>query len=80
MRKSRSRFDEYKKFFKVVGARLRRLRLKKGLSIAKVAQEAKISSKTIKYMEEGTKDYRILTLDRICKYYGTTVYNLLEDL
>ena len=59
---------------------MKKLRLKKELSIARVAREAKISPKTIKCMEEGTKDYRIVTLDRLCKYYEVTVYSILEDL
>jgi DNA-binding Xre family transcriptional regulator len=64
---------------KVVAVRLKKLRADREESIFKAAIGAKISPATLKVLESGEKDYRIVTLYKICQYYNVDPCDLLRE-
>lgn len=65
-------------FVKQAATKLRKMR--NGKSVYYVAKVTGLSPKTILRMESGEGDYRILSLNRICEYYGITLYDFLTEI
>jgi DNA-binding Xre family transcriptional regulator len=63
---------------KVIAVKLKKLRAGRGESIDEAAKGARISKASLKVLESGEKDFRILTLWKICKYYGVNIGEIIE--
>ena len=61
-----------------IGAKIRKLRVTKGLSQGQVAERAKISREHVNRLEAGRYDPSVGTLTRIAKALGVPVTELLE--
>jgi transcriptional regulator with XRE-family HTH domain len=61
----------------LVGSKLKKLRETRKESLYRAAKGLRMSASALKKIEGGLKSYRILTLDKICVYYGTTAYEIL---
>ena len=60
------------------GIRFRRLRQRKGLSLAQVAQATGVSIGFLSALERGQMRGSIGTLRRIARYYGTNIHSFFE--
>ncbi|MGB2591267.1 MAG: cupin domain-containing protein [Candidatus Acidiferrum sp.] len=60
------------------GQRFRRLRLRRGLSLAKVARATKVSIGFLSALERGQMRSSISTLRRIARFYRTNILSLFE--
>lgn len=60
------------------GARFRRLRQRKGLSLSKVAQATGVSVGFLSALERGQMRASVGTLRRIARYYGTNILSFFE--
>jgi len=60
------------------GARFRRLRQRKGLSLAEVAKATSVSVGFLSALERGQMRASIATLRRIARYYGTNILSFFE--
>lgn len=73
--------DGYKKkMLKMLGAELRAARLKRHLSLKKVAAEAEISQGNLSDIEQGKRDPRFCTLRSIAHAVGIPIAKLLRRL
>ena len=61
-----------------IGPRLRRLRTKRGLSLAAVASAAEISIGFLSALERGQMRSSVATLRRIARFYRTNILSLFE--
>ena len=65
---------------KIIGNNLYALRSAQNESLKTVANATKISSKTITRMEKGfSRHFRLLTLNRLCKYYKVKLSEVVSD-
>jgi DNA-binding transcriptional MerR regulator/quercetin dioxygenase-like cupin family protein len=62
----------------VSGQRFRRLRARRGLSLAQVARATKVSVGFLSALERGQMRSSISTLRRIARFYGTNILSLFE--
>lgn len=63
----------------LIGPALKKRRKARGLTMAKAAEQLHIGSRTIQYHETiGVRD--ILTLDRICRFYGAQLTDLISEV
>jgi transcriptional regulator with XRE-family HTH domain len=60
------------------GQRFRRLRTRRGLSLAQVARATKVSVGFLSALERGQMRSSISTLRRIARFYGTNILSLFE--
>ncbi len=60
------------------GQRFRRLRLKRGLSLAQVAQATKVSVGFLSALERGQMRSSVATLQRIARFYKTNILFMFE--
>lgn len=60
------------------GPRFRRLRTRRGLSLAQVARATKVSIGFLSALERGQMRSSIATLRRIARFYGTNILSLFE--
>jgi DNA-binding transcriptional MerR regulator/mannose-6-phosphate isomerase-like protein (cupin superfamily) len=60
------------------GQRFRRLRTRRGLSLAQVAQATGVSVGFLSALERGQMHSSVATLRRIARYYGTNILSLFE--
>ena len=60
------------------GQRFRRLRTRRGLSLAQVARATKVSVGFLSSLERGEMRSSISTLRRIARFYGTNILSLFE--
>jgi DNA-binding transcriptional MerR regulator/quercetin dioxygenase-like cupin family protein len=60
------------------GQRFRRLRIRRGLSLAQVARSTKVSVGFLSALERGQMRSSISTLRRIARFYGTNILSLFE--
>ncbi len=60
------------------GQRFRRLRMRRGLSLAQVARATRVSVGFLSALERGQMRCSIATLRRIARYYGTNILSLFE--
>jgi DNA-binding transcriptional MerR regulator/mannose-6-phosphate isomerase-like protein (cupin superfamily) len=60
------------------GQRFRRLRTRRGLSLAQVAQATGVSVGFLSALERGQMRSSVATLQRIARYYGTNILSLFE--
>ncbi len=60
------------------GQRFRRLRTRRGLSLAEVARATKVSVGFLSALERGQMRASISTLRRIARFYGTNILSLFE--
>jgi DNA-binding transcriptional MerR regulator/quercetin dioxygenase-like cupin family protein len=60
------------------GVRFRRLRQRRGLSLAQVAQATEVSVGFLSALERGQMRASIATLRRIARYYGTNILSFFE--
>jgi DNA-binding transcriptional MerR regulator/uncharacterized cupin superfamily protein len=60
------------------GQRFRRLRTRRGLSLAKVARATGVSVGFLSALERGQMRSSVATLRRIARYYGTNILSLFE--
>jgi DNA-binding transcriptional MerR regulator/quercetin dioxygenase-like cupin family protein len=60
------------------GRRFRRLRTRRGLSLAQVARATKVSVGFLSALERGQMRSSISTLRRIARFYGTNILSLFE--
>ena len=58
------------------GQQIRRMRLKRGISIQKLADELKVSASTISTFERTSKGVGVRLLRRLADYFGVTVTQL----
>ena len=61
-----------------IGAKLKRFRMKKGLSQYALAQEAGVSREYIRRLEAGASDPTVGMLQRLAKVLGAPLTELLE--
>jgi len=59
--------------------RFRRLRIRRGLSLAQVARATKVSIGFLSGLERGQMRSSISTLQRIARFYGTNIHSLFEN-
>lgn len=59
--------------------RFRRLRIRRGLSLAQVARATKVSIGFLSGLERGQMRSSIATLQRIARFYGTNIHSLFEN-
>jgi transcriptional regulator with XRE-family HTH domain/transposase-like protein len=62
----------------LLGQRFRRLRTRRGLSLAQVARATKVSVGFLSALERGQMRSSISTLRRIARFYGTNILSLFE--
>jgi len=62
----------------VPGQRFRRMRVKRGLSLAQVAKATGVSVGFLSALERGQMRSSIATLRRIARFYGTNILSLFE--
>jgi DNA-binding transcriptional MerR regulator/mannose-6-phosphate isomerase-like protein (cupin superfamily) len=60
------------------GQRFRRLRTRRGLSLAQVARATNVSVGFLSALERGQMRSSISTLRRIARFYGTNIHSLFE--
>jgi DNA-binding transcriptional MerR regulator/mannose-6-phosphate isomerase-like protein (cupin superfamily) len=60
------------------GQRFRRLRLRRGLSLAQVARATKVSIGFLSALERGQMRSSVATLQRIARFYRTNILSLFE--
>ena len=60
------------------GQRFRRLRVRRGLSLAQVAKATGVSVGFLSALERGQMRSSVATLRRIARYYGTNILSLFE--
>lgn len=60
------------------GRRFRRLRMRRGLSLAQVARATKVSVGFLSALERGQMRSSVSTLRRIARFYGTNILSLFE--
>lgn len=60
------------------GQRFRRLRLKRGLSLAQVAKATRVSVGFLSALERGQMKSSVATLQRIARYYKTNLMSLFD--
>lgn len=60
------------------GLRFRRLRLKRGLSLAQVARATNVSVGFLSALERGQMRSSIATLQRIARFYGTNILSMFD--
>jgi transcriptional regulator with XRE-family HTH domain len=61
---------------KRLGARLRRLRRERGLSLGEVAKATDISASFLSHVENGKSDITFMRLDRLVALYGASLMDL----
>ncbi len=67
-------------FLKIIGNNLYASRSVRKESLKTVAKATRISSATIAKMEKGrSRHFRLLTLDRLCKYYEINLSDVVSD-
>ena len=71
---------EYKELFDEIGARIRELRNKKGISLKKMAEEIGFDRNTVNLIELGKTNFQFLTLLRILKYYNISFFQFIDSL
>lgn len=64
---------------KALGKRLRQARVQMNKTIEEIAIEALIAPKKLKDIENGKVNFRILTLNKLCKGYKVSMEYLLGD-
>ena len=64
---------------KALGARIKSERLKKGITLEKLAYEMSISKGNLSDIENGKKDPRYTTLRLLSKGIGVSLAHLLKD-
>ena len=64
---------------KLVGIRIRSIRMKKGLTQADLAARVGTSQAKISHYELGTKQPEIVTLDRVAAGLGVEISELLKE-
>ena len=64
---------------KILGRKLRLIREAGNITMEQVAAKAGISLGRLSKIEEGSVNFRILTLRKLCKGYDVTLEKLLED-
>jgi DNA-binding transcriptional MerR regulator/quercetin dioxygenase-like cupin family protein len=62
----------------VTGQRFRRLRMKRGLSLAQVARATKVSVGFLSALERGQVRSSVATLQRIARFYKTNILSMFE--
>ncbi len=67
-------------FRKKLGERIRSVRLKKGITLEKVAYGAEISKGNLSEIETGLRDPRFATLKAISSCIGISLSELIKDL
>jgi DNA-binding transcriptional MerR regulator/quercetin dioxygenase-like cupin family protein len=60
------------------GQRFRRLRMKRGLSLARVARATKVSVGFLSALERGQMRSSVATLQRIARFYKTNILSMFE--
>lgn len=60
------------------GQQLRRLRMRRGLSLAQVARATKVSVSFLSALERGQMRSSVSTLRRVARFYGTNILSLFE--
>jgi transcriptional regulator with XRE-family HTH domain len=71
---------EYKDLIEKIGARIRELRNKKGISYTKMAKEIGLSRNGYNNIELGKSNFQILTLLRILSYYDMSIFDFVDSL
>ncbi|MEW8072824.1 MAG: helix-turn-helix transcriptional regulator [Candidatus Thiodiazotropha sp.] len=63
----------------LIGPALKKRRRATGLTMDKAAEQLHIANRTIRYHEKrGVRD--IVTLDRICRFYGIQLVDLIREI
>lgn len=63
----------------LIGPALKKRRRATGLTMDKAAEQLHIADRTIRYHEKrGVRD--IVTLDRICRFYGIQLVDLIREV
>jgi DNA-binding transcriptional MerR regulator/quercetin dioxygenase-like cupin family protein len=60
------------------GQRFRRLRVKRGLSLAKVARATKVSVGFLSALERGQMSSSVATLQRLARFFKTNIFSMFE--
>jgi len=71
---------EYKELFDEIGAKIRELRNKKGISYKKMAEEIGFDRNTVNLIELGKTNFQFLTLLQILKYHNISFFQFVESL
>src|SRR4051794_33062798 len=69
--------DEDVAFYVQIGAWLRALRLRNGLSLAQVSAASGLSSSFLSQMERGLVQPSLVSLNRVCRALGTTAQSVM---
>lgn len=64
---------------RIVGDRVRRLRLERGLSQIKLGEGARLSHKTISRLENGVQAFTIDQLNLLARTLGVSTWRLFRD-
>lgn len=71
---------EYKELFDEIGAKIRELRDKKGISYTKIAEEIGISRNGYNNIELAKSNFQFLTLLRILKYHNISFFQFVDSI
>jgi transcriptional regulator with XRE-family HTH domain len=63
---------------RLLGSRIRSLRLKKGLSMERLAYSVELSKESVRRVEGGLKDVRFSTLLKIAESMGISLSKLVD--
>lgn len=64
---------------KVIGDKLRALRIKRGMRQREVAKELGITREEISYIERGVRNISLTRLEELLKIYGLSLSGFFED-
>ena len=68
-----------KKILGTLGSRIRKIRLKKGLSLSELAYMCEFEKASLSRIELGKTNTTVLTLNRISKALDISIAELFED-
>lgn len=64
---------------KVIGDKLRELRIKRGMRQREVAKQLGIAREEISYIERGVRNISLTRLEELLKIYGLSLSSFFED-
>ena len=71
---------EFPEFHAQVGARIRELRIKRGLSSEDFAKRAEMSTQSLAHYERGTRSPSLHACHRMCVVLGIDIYDLFKGI
>ena len=64
----------------IIGQRMKNVRIERGEAVSAAAKAGGISRRNLARIEAGERDFRIVTLHKICKHYKVDIRDMFKDL